>query len=459
MNIFSAQGFNTLGHTSSKLTPCCRRVLRVLQPIVLFLVCTAVAQAMTPAPNQPAFDHAKDTSINDANGGALAIPTQDFPFTLTTSANPAQVDQPVDLVAAEVGFDSGTVTISFIDSAGSTTPLCANVTTTAVGSQEIAHCVATFTAPGDHELDAQFTNIPAGDVIPQSDILDQNVVASVAFDANQFPLTGSWYNPATAGLGLELAAFPDASSAGEGTLFGGWFTFDGTGNQQWVTLQGNLSSSHGATYDLGIYVNTGGAFAAPPITTAAPDGTATLTFYDCTDAALTYTFSDGRTGTIPYVRLSDPTGCSSAVPATAPMPLLANDNDVLHSGAWFDPATSDQGMNVDVIPSQTTFFAIWYTYAPVSEGQTGVAAQRWFTLQTNAYTPGDLSLANVPIYTSTGGVFNTPSAVTTTQVGTANVTFTSCTAMTLDYTFTSGEFQGQTGSIDEQNPMPAAGCQ
>ena len=116
-------------------------------------------------------------------------------------------------------------------------------------------------------------------------------------------------------------------------------------------------------------------------------------------------------------------------------------------------------INAVQFPSQTAFFATWYTYAQVSAGLTGLAGQRWFTLQTNDYTPGDLSLANVPIYASTGGVFNTPSAVTTTQVGTADVTFTSCTAVTLDYTFTSGEFEGQTGSIDEQNPMPSSGCQ
>ena len=339
------------------------------------------------------------------------------------------------------------------------TLLCTNVPAPLVGSQWVGHCVTSFDTIGTHVLVASSGTAP--DIVITTDELDEEVTAPVAFDANQFALTGSWYNPATSGQGLELQVYPDWNGAGDGLLFGGWFTYDTQGNQQWVTLQGNLAASHGASYDLGIYLNTGGTFDAPPITTAVADGTATLTFYDCTDAALTYSFTDGRSGTIPYVRLSNTTGCSSADPAVTPMPLPANYNDVLHSGAWYNPATSGQGMNVDIIPSQTTFFATWYTYAPlaVSGAETGLAGQRWFSLQSNAYTPGDLTLADVPIYSNTGGIFNQPSAVTSTQVGTANIAFISCTAMTLDYTFTAGEFSGLSGSIDEQSAAAPPGCQ
>jgi hypothetical protein len=174
---------------------------------------------------------------------------------------------------------------------------------------------------------------------------------------------------------------------------------------------------------------------------------------------LVYNFTDGRTGTIPYVRLTNSTACSIAVPATPPTVAPANYNDVLHSGAWYNPPTTGQGLVVDIVPSQTTFFAAWYTYAPQSEGLTGLSGERWFTLQSNNYTPGNLSLSGVPIYATTGGVFNAPSKVTAEQVGTANVTFTSCNTMTLQYTFNQGDFNGLTGSINEQTVAGVAGCQ
>lgn len=54
-------------------------------------------------------------------------------------------------------------------------------------------------------------------------------------------------------------------------------------------------------------------------------------------------------------------------------------------------------------------------------------AQRWLTLQGNY--AGDT--VNLQIFSTSGGVFNTPSSTTTTQVGTAALTFSSCTQGTL----------------------------
>ncbi|MDE2257298.1 MAG: hypothetical protein KGK05_06000, partial [Xanthomonadaceae bacterium] len=88
-----------------------------------------------------------------------------------------------------------------------------------------------------------------------------------------------------------------------------------------------------------------------------------------------------------------------------------------------------------------------------------VAAQRWFTLQDNTYTPGNLNLTGVPIIATNGGVFDQPSNVTVSEVGTANIAFTSCTTMTLTYTFTQGEFSGLSGTIHEKAIVPLAGCQ
>jgi curved DNA-binding protein CbpA len=45
--------------------------------------------------------------------------------------------------------------------------------------------------------------------------------------------------------------------------------------------------------------------------------------------------------------------------------------------------------------------------------------------------PGDKSFTNAPIYVTTGGVFNAATSPTIAPVGTASLTFTSCTAATI----------------------------
>lgn len=369
----------------------------------------------------------------------------------TTTADTAQTGQPVDLEATITGGSDGD-TVTFYD--GQFLPLCAGVPISTFLSKHVAHCIAQFSTVGPHSLMAKSDR--GGST---SQPLIENIVAPTAFDADQFALTGSWFNPPTSGQGLELMVYPDLNGPGSAFLFGGWFTDDASSHLQWVTLQGNAASSHGSSYTLGIGLNTGGNFNALPTTATVADGTATLTFYDCTHAAMTYQFNDGRSGTIPYVRLTPPAACSSAMPAVAPSPVPAMYNDALHSGAWFDPATSGQGLLVDIVPSISTFFAAWYTYVPQSEGLSGLAGLRWLTLQAS-YTPGNLSLHDVPIISTSGGVFNAPTPVTNVQVGKADITFNSCTSMTLKYVFDQGEFNGLTGTINERflGPVPN-GCQ
>jgi len=258
---------------------------------------------------------------------------------------------------------------------------------------------------------------------------------------------------------MELEVFPDHSGSGVGLLYGGWFMYDASGHPQWLTMAGDATSARGSSYSLEVFLNTDGNFDAPPVTQSTAYGSATLTFYDCTDAALTYHLVDGRSGTIAYVRATPSSGCTNVAPATLPQPLPANYADLRHSGAWYNPATSGQGLMIEFVPAQTTFYGIWYTYAPQAEGESGFAGQRWLELWKPDYTPGDLKLDNVRILATTGGRFDTPSAVSETQVGTAQIDFTSCTSMTLKYAFTQGEFAGLSGTVDEQVIVPVTGCQ
>jgi hypothetical protein len=387
-----------------------------------------------------------DNSIGTIFGGVHISTIDQIVWQIVTesaTANPVQVGQPVDLMASIEGGKAGD-TVTFYDGG---TKLCANVPIVVEQDRQVARCTAQFATTGPHPL-----------MVQGSDPLILNVIAPAAFDADQFALTGSWYDPPTSGQGLELEVYPDLNGPGNAQLFGGWFTNDASGNPQWYTLQGSMGTSHGNAYPLDIGLSTGGNFDAPPITQAVADGTATLTFYDCSHAALTYRFNDGRSGTIPYLRLTPATACSSTVP-TGNVTPPANYADVQHSGAWYEPATSGQGLMIDIVPSIDTFFAAWYTYAPQTAGLTGTAAQRWFTLQDNTYTPGDLHLSDVPIIATSGGIFNQSSAVSVGQVGTAQIDFTSCTTMTLSYAFTQGEFAGLSGTINEKAIVPLAGCQ
>jgi hypothetical protein len=269
-------------------------------------------------------------------------------------------------------------------------------------------------------------------------------------DLNQHGLTGSWYEPATAGQGFEVEVFPDFPNAGTGLAQVSWFTFDalagGAERQRWYTFSGSPQSAF-----LTIYENTGGNFDAPPITTGKPVGAAFPTFDSCTSGILVYFFSDdsGRAGVIPLTRLTPNVTCSM----TAARPTNA---DFALSGNWFDPATSGQGLTVEVNPNAGVLFAAWYTYTPSSGG---VSQQRWFTAQ-GAFAAGARSIP-VQLYETTGGLFDAQTfpAPNTVVVGSGTLSFASCSSAKLDFNFTGGTSAGKSGSIAlvRVGPVPP-GC-
>ncbi|HEV7490623.1 MAG TPA: hypothetical protein VGO25_07440, partial [Rhodanobacteraceae bacterium] len=278
--------------------------------------------------------------------------------------------------------------------------------------------------------------------------------SSGSVNLDQVGLTGSWYNPATSGQGVVMQVVPDFYGAGEGLLFGGWFTFDVTaaGGQRWYSVQGQVSSSS-ASVTLPIYVSEGGNFAAPPDVGVSIVGQATLSFSDCTHGTLTYAFTDGsgRNGSVPLTRLGGNVSCTADGSGQAPPSSLL-------SGAWYDPATSGQGLLFDINPLQHSLFVAWYTYAINGQMIGGAASQRWYSLQ-SGFTPGAGTVGGITIFESTGGVFSNPATVTTTAVGTASVVFHGCTSATLTYSFDAGANNGQSGTIALVRTAPAlAGC-
>lgn len=395
-----------------------------------------------------------------------------YQLNLNSNLSSVQTGQSVDLLAsvvastgtpAQPGIDPAD-TLSFYDG---TAVLCAHVPISILAPKQTpgtqlqtipqitARCSTKFANSGAHVLTVQNDNTL--ELGKPSAPLTQTVTSPAAFDGDQFALTGTWYNAYTSGQGLVLEVYPTRGGPGTAQLFAGWFTFDAVGNARWRTLQGNLASPHTATYDLTIYRSSGGNFNAPPKTTAIVDGTATLTFHDCTHATLNYQFNDGRTGSISQTRLTDVQGCTSSVPAGPIGSFLTHYDDVAHSGAWYDPQTSGQGIVVDVVPTQSTLFAAWYTYAPQAEAQTDNATQRWFTMQ-SAYVPGNLTINQVPIYSVLGGAFDTATRTVGLQIGTADIVFSSCDTMSINYHFTQGEFAGLSGSVNEQKIASNPSC-
>lgn len=271
---------------------------------------------------------------------------------------------------------------------------------------------------------------------------------------DQVGLSGSWYNPATSGQGVVMQVAPDFYGAGRGLLFGGWFTFDvsAAGGPRWYSMQGEVDASS-ASATMPIYRSEGGNFAAPPNVGVASVGQATFSFSDCTHGTLAYVFSDGsgRSGSIPLTRLGANVACVPGGVAQPPPSYLL-------SGAWYNPATSGQGFLIDVNPIQQSLFVAWYTYAINGAQIGGAASQRWYSLQAD-FIPGISSLDDIAIYATSGGAFNSSAAVTTAQVGTASLDFSSCSAATLTYAFTAGANSGQHGTIPLVRTTPAAaGC-
>ena len=306
---------------------------------------------------------------------------------------------------------------------------------------------------------------PATGVGTQIGLTGQNFVGDLAFrpiagppvalDLNQHGLTGSWYEPATSGQGVEVEVFPNLS--GNGAVQVSWFTYDptvvgGAERQRWYTAGGSVAAG-AASAALTIYQNVGGNFNAPPITTAHAVGSATLGFTACNQGQLDYAFSDGtgRSGSIPLTRLTQSVTCST----TSARSVNA---DFAYSGNWYDPATSGQGITVEINPLSPIAFFAWYTY--VSGGTPADAAgQRWYTGQAT-YNAGARTVA-VTLYETTGGLFDAPTtpAPHNTAVGTATLAFQSCSAATLAFTFTGGSHAGATGTIalSRVGPVPP-GC-
>jgi hypothetical protein len=290
-------------------------------------------------------------------------------------------------------------------------------------------------------------------------VLGQTAHSTVPMSVNQHGLTGNWFQTTTGGQGLQLEVYEDLTSPGVGFIQAAWFTFDhvasgGPERQRWYTFGGPVSATK-SPVELTLYRNRGGKFDGPPATSAEVVGSVTLSFSDCENGSLTYSFSDGsnRTGAMAITRLLKNVECSPSGNATVPA-----SRDFAYSGNWFDAVAGGQGFVIELNPLQPYAFVAWFTYAPAPTGESsGLADQRWYTAQ-GAYTPGTRS-ATLKLYEVTGGLFNAPSPpVNFVEVGTATLSFADCARASFSYSFTGGSSAGRSRTIDlvRVGPTPKA---
>jgi len=273
---------------------------------------------------------------------------------------------------------------------------------------------------------------------------------------NQHGMTGSWFQMATAGQGVEVEVYPDLVAPGTGFMQAAWFTYDykapgGPASQRWYSFSGNVQSGQPSAA-LTLYENTGGNFNTPPVTRAKPVGSVVVSAADCDHLTMLYTFTDGsgRSGIVPMMRLLRNVTCAASGPETP-------NADFGYSGNWFEETTSGQGIVLELNPNQPLAWLTWYTYA--QNGQSlGEGGQRWYTAQA-AYTPGT-RIVPMTLYETTGGLFDKPAPTpATVPIGTITATFISCTALKLDYNFTGGSSAGASGTINMTRVGPTpAGC-
>jgi outer membrane protein assembly factor BamB len=292
--------------------------------------------------------------------------------------------------------------------------------------------------------------------------LDAPMAVRTRVEARQPGVAGAWYAPYSSGQGFVIEFDP-----GTGTLFAPWFTFtpDGDNNPaslRWFSLQG-ITAPAETGVDLLIVQNTGGQFVTPPITQPMRVGSASLAFHDCDSATLRYRFdspvNSGREGLISLTRLT-PRGVACRLSDgnfDSVTPRSERDGfNQHHSGAWFDPQTSGQGLMFSVTPRTATddgvLYAAWFTY-DLADNVDDPTQQYWLTIQ------GSLAKAangriTLPIYRTIGGLFDLRGATNTQRIGQADIHFQDCATASMQYRFDASDvalpFSSRSGTFQLQ---------
>lgn len=188
-------------------------------------------------------------------------------------------------------------------------------------------------------------------------------------------LSGSWYNPAQDGHGLNVATLDETRTV----IY--WYVYHTDGTPMFLTTVGtnNGNRTSGTTY-----YNTGMKFGSfnPDDRQQTEWGTSTVTFTDCNNATLEYSANDPAygSGTIPMTRLASVSGikCSDS--------LLHG----TYSGSWADSGEVGYGF-------ATLFENGDMVYFSQSAESAGVGAGQW------RVTGGNRFAFDVTVFSAFGG--------------------------------------------------------
>lgn len=114
------------------------------------------------------------------------------------------------------------------------------------------------------------------------------------------------------------------------------------------------------------------------------------------------------------------------------------------TGAWFNPASTGQGLLLQLLNGNVLFGA-WHTYAP--EGGNALSKQQWFSV--TGEVANERGRITLPIYRNGNGRFDTDGTTPAEAVGSAELVFTSCDQM--EFWYRIGE---DTGAFPLQRMTP-----
>ena len=155
-------------------------------------------------------------------------------------------------------------------------------------------------------------------------------------------------------------------------------------------------------------------------------------------------------------------GATAMALALAPLASAAVDlNEQGLTGAWYEPATSGQGIMLEIYPNAVgpgigLVQGTWLTVELASywDDYEGGPNQRWYTFAGTA-AAGQTS-AKLTLYQNVGGNFNALPVTTAQPVGTAVLTVADCTTATLEYTL-AGAITSH-GTLNLTRLMPNITC-
>lgn len=160
------------------------------------------------------------------------------------------------------------------------------------------------------------------------------------------------------------------------------------------------------------------------------------------NAEWTFTRTFDRPGVVPYycVTHGGPGGQGMSGEIRVKSNFTINEGI---QGSWLNPATGGQGVFFDVIPSRNLFAMAWFTW-------TQTPGERDWLTAVGTFSGGT---AQMDVFRSRGGRFNAGDPVTTSPIGNATVTFTSCTAAELRFTLLEPPV---TATVPLQRLLPAS---